>query len=90
VTRWLIEGLVPAGALVTITDADDGDPQAMIDAGFDAVLHLGAADPATLSGEPFLFTVLWREALVPGRQPPSPFWVRWTGSGLVRVEEYAA
>jgi hypothetical protein len=88
--NWLLEGMVPAGAIVAIMDADDGDPQALLDNGFDAVLHIGGSDPDTLSGAPFLFSVFWREGLVPGRRPPQPFWMRWTGAGFVRVEEFAA
>jgi hypothetical protein len=87
---WLLENLVPAGALVTIMDSGDGDPQAALDAGFDAVLYLHSADPETLNGRPFLFEVRWREGLVPGRRPPPPFWLRWSGSGFERVAEWAA
>ena len=84
---WLLEGAIPAGSLAVLMDADDGDPQAVLDAGADVVIHLGAADPATLSGEPFLFSILWRDGLVTGRRPPDPCWIRWTDGGFVFVED---
>jgi hypothetical protein len=86
-TRWLIEGLVPAGAIVGIADAEDGTPQEILDQGFDVVLHLSEHE---LTTGPVLMTVLWRDGLVPGRRPPAPFWVRFTGHGFVRVDESEA
>jgi hypothetical protein len=88
--NWLIQDMVPTGAIVTIMDEGDGPAQAALNAGFDAVLYLHSADPETLNGKPFLFEVLWRDGLVPGRRSPAAFWVRWTGSGFERVEEWAA
>jgi hypothetical protein len=89
--EWLLEGAIPSGAIVCILDEGDGDPQGVLDAGADVVIYLHSADPATLSGVPFLLSVIWRARLVPGHSPPAPFWVRWTDAGLVRVgEQHAA
>jgi hypothetical protein len=91
VTDWLLEGMIPAGAIVVLLDDDDEiDPQAAIKGGADVVIYLHSADPETLNGRPFLFEVRWRDGLVPGRCPPVPVWCRWTGRGFVRVEEWAA
>jgi hypothetical protein len=92
VTRWLFEGAIPAGALVTVLDQGDGDPQAAFAAGFDVVLHLGGEDAELLSGRPFLLTILWRDGLASelGREPPPPIRVRKTAHGFVRVDEAAA
>ena len=89
VTDWLVEGLLPAGALATISDADDGDPYELLAQGVDVVIHLGSRDPQMLAGDPFLLSVFWRDGLVDGCQPPPPFWVRFDAAagGFVRVVE---
>jgi hypothetical protein len=85
VTGWLVDGLIPAGALVTIVDCDDGTPQDALARGFDVVIHLGRS---RLDDEPTLVTVFWRDGLVPGREPPAPFWIRFDRERqtFVRVE----
>jgi hypothetical protein len=67
----------------------DGDPYELLAQGFDVVIHLGSRDPHTLSGRPLLLSVLWRDGLVDGCQPPPPFWVRFDAAagGFVRVVE---
>jgi hypothetical protein len=84
---WLIEGLIPAGAIVGICDAEDGTPDEILAQGYDVVMHLSEHN---LVAHPVLMTVLWRDGLVPGHKPPAPFWVRFTGSGFVRVDESEA
>jgi hypothetical protein len=38
------------------------------------VIHFGGRE---LSDEPVLLTVLWRDGLMPGYEPPAPFWIRF-------------
>jgi hypothetical protein len=73
VSDWLVEGLIPTGALVTVADVDDGTPEDVLTQGWDVVIHLGRRE---LDDEPVLLTVLWRDGLVPGHEPPAPFWIR--------------
>src|SRR5438132_629150 len=74
-TQWLVEGLIPRGAIVAIADLDDGSPEHILaDGCFDVVLYLhdrGAMDTRTV-----LFSAHWRDGLVPGWEPPAPFWIR--------------
>ena len=86
-TRWLVEGLLPAGATLTVTDLDDPDPDVLIARGYDVVLRLhDSGDEKCEAGVPILFTVHWRPGLVPGQEPPPAFWVRFDPTrGLVRV-----
>jgi hypothetical protein len=82
--QWLVDGLVPRGALVAIADVSDGTPEDVLARGYDVVMHLGAVQ---LGVAPVLLTVVWRPGLVPGCQPPAPFWVAFVpGAGLVRVD----
>ena len=87
---WLIEGLLPSGALATVADLDDPEPDELLASGLDVVLLLhDSGDQAFHSGAPILFEVRWRDGLVPGHEPPPPFWVRFDlgRGGLVRVDE---
>jgi hypothetical protein len=88
VTRWLVEGLIPAGAIVTFADLDDPPPQELLARGIDVVLYVHDRGPA--SERPVLFSCHWREGLVPGHEPPKPFWIKRVGDGYVRIEEAAA
>jgi hypothetical protein len=84
-----MEGVLPAGAIVVFADPNDGTPeQVLARTGADVVFHLGRVE---LTEEPVLLTVLWREGLVPGREPPAPFWIRFEPEryGFVRADEAA-
>ena len=84
-TEWLLQDAVPLGALIGLADANDGTPEAVLEeGGYDVVMHLGGSDPLLTSGAPFLLTIAWREGLVEGAEPPEPFWVRWTPTGVRR------
>lgn len=91
-TDWLIEGLVPAGALVTVADLDDPTPEELLAGGIDVVLLLhDTGDGAFRAGRPIRFSVHWRPGL-PGElgcDPPAAFWVRFDAgrAGFVRVDE---
>lgn len=83
-TRWLLEGAIPAGAIVGITDLDDPEPAELIARGFDVVMRLHGRGEM-LDG-PVLLSWHWREGLVPGHEPPAPIWIRrepGQGFGLV-------
>lgn len=80
---WLVDGLIPAGAIVAVADLDDPPPSALIAGGADVVMLLH--DRGAIGGEPVQLSVHWRPGLVPGHQPPPPLWIRFTGAGFVRV-----
>lgn len=84
---WLVTGLIPRGATVAIADTEDGTPEEVLARGYDVVLHLSEYE---LVDHPVLLTVLWRDGLVPGCEPPAPMWIRWTGAGFVMVDEAEA
>lgn len=84
---WIIEGIVPAGAVVAITDLDDPPPDELIAGGVDVVLRLH--DRGEMSDDqPVLLSAHWRPGLWPGEKPPAPIWVRHVaGRGFVPVGE---
>jgi hypothetical protein len=85
--EWLIEGVVPRGVMFAIADVSDGMPEEILARGYDVVMHLGAVK---LGAEPVLMTVVWRDGLVPGMEPPEPFWVAFVpGAGIVAVDPSA-
>lgn len=73
-TEWLVEGLIPRGAIVAIADLDDPPPEALIERGNDVVLHLAARGRA-VAGSEVLLTTYFHERL--GLTPPEPFLVRF-------------
>lgn len=80
---WLMQGFIPAGARVVITDEDDPEPRHYIVLGYDVVLRLhgrGAMDT-----EPVLLTAHWRKGLVAGHRPPEPMWIRRSENGFERA-----
>jgi len=83
--RWVIRGLIPAGAIVAVTDLDDPPPDELIAAGVDVVLRLHASGAMTEA--PVLLEAVWRPGLVPALEPPAPFWVQRLGDDIVRVDE---
>jgi hypothetical protein len=88
-TRWLVENLIPEGALVAITDLDDPEPDKLIRQGIDVVIFLH--ERGAISAMPVLLSVHWRAGLAPGHEPPEPFWIRRSGGfGFERVEEATA
>lgn len=85
--EWVIDGVVPAGVIAALADLDDPSPATLLENGFDVVLRMharGAMDDA-----PVLFSTHWRDGLLPGVEPPAPFWVRFDPArgGFVRVED---
>lgn len=84
---WVIERVLPTGAIAALCDLDDPPSATLLENGFDVVLHL--AGRGAMTDRPVLFTACWREGLVPGRVPPAPFWVRFDRASLnfVRVDE---
>jgi hypothetical protein len=85
---WVIEGLVPAGSIVTASDLDDPEPEAYFEQGFDVVLKLHDRGP--LGDEPVLLEPRWRPGLLGDQPPPPPFWIQEINGRIVRVEEGAA
>jgi hypothetical protein len=83
---WAVEGLLPGGAVAAVADLDDPSPGTLLENGFDVVLRF--AGRGAMDAGPVLVSVHWREGLVPGREPPPPFWVRFDPSrfGFVRVD----
>jgi hypothetical protein len=84
VTDWLIEGLIPAGAIVTIADLDDPTPEELLARGFDVVIYLHGR--GAMDGGPVLQSVHWRDGLAPGHEPPAPFWIQLVGGSFERVD----
>jgi hypothetical protein len=64
--RWLIEGLIPAGAVVGIADLGDGSPEDILALGFDVVIYLHGR--GEMDDGPVLLDVRWRPGLVQGAQ----------------------
>lgn len=85
---WLIEGLIPAGVVFTVADLDDPPPDEIIAAGFDVVLYLH--DRGAIDELPVLLSVHWRPGLMPGLEPPAPFWIRRSAHGFEPVTEATA
>lgn len=81
---WLVEGLIPAGAIAALADLDDPSPSTLLAAGFDVVLRLHARGEMT--GGPVLLSCHWRRGLVPGCEPPEPSWIRQGPEGFVNVD----
>jgi hypothetical protein len=88
VTRWLVEGLIPKGAVVAVTDLDDPEPAELIRRGVDVVLFLHGR--GAMREAPVLLAVHWRAGLVPEHEPPKPFWIRPGSKGFEPVPEETA
>jgi hypothetical protein len=67
--------VIPAGAVATITDLDDPPADELHAAGVDVVMLY--RDCGGLGPDPVRVEVSWRPGLVPGHEPPAPFWIRW-------------
>jgi hypothetical protein len=78
--EWVIEELLPTGVIAALADLDDPSPATLLENGFDVVLHFAAA--GAMDERPVLLTVHWRDGLVPGVEPPAPFWVRFDPTRL--------
>lgn len=85
---WLIEGVAPSGAVIAIVDLDDPPADELLANGVDVVLMLH--DRGTMTRKPVLLEVRWRNGLVPGCDPPEPFWITRTSRGFVRLAEGVA
>ncbi len=81
---WVIDGLIPSGAIAAVADLDDPPPRTLLEAGFDVVIRLH--DRGEMSDGPVLLTCHWRRDLVPGREPPEPCWTRQEPDGWINVE----
>jgi hypothetical protein len=74
-TDWVLDGVLPVGAILLVADPTDGTPEEVLACtGADVVVHFGRTE---LDEEPVLVTVAWREGLVPGQRPPAPYWIRF-------------
>ena len=81
---WLLEGCVPTGTVAAIADLDDPPTATLFEAGFEVVIRMhGKGD---MIGYPVKLSVEWRPGLVPGHEPPAPFWAMGTTAGFERVE----
>ncbi len=81
---WLVDGLIPTGTIAALADLDDPSPKTLLAAGFDVVVRVH--DRGKTSDGPILLSCHWRRGLVPGREPPEPFWIRQEAGGFVNVE----
>jgi hypothetical protein len=85
---WLLEGAIPSGTVAALADLDDPGTKTLLAAGFEVVLRLH--DRGAMEDGPVRVSIHWRQGLVPGRQPPAPFWIRFDGSGFIRADGEAA
>jgi hypothetical protein len=88
--EWVIDGVLPTGALAALADLDDPSPQTLLENGFDVVLRLHGR--GVMDDRPILFSVHWREGLVPGVEPPAPYRIKFDPERMdfVPVDEAAA
>jgi hypothetical protein len=85
---WLVEHLVPCGAILAFADPDDPRVEVAFAGGADVVILLHGR--GEMDDGPVLFEPHWQPGLISGWIALAPFWIRRVGDGSVRVDEGVA